>query len=76
VDLIAANHQLLVPQVDGGYRFRFGSFFAAVGAAVGYAIQLSAEVENLPGGNSADLFEPDDVSTVYAMASLEFGAYF
>jgi hypothetical protein len=76
VDLIATNAQYLVPQVEGGYRLGIGNFFVGVAAALGYAVQLSSSVDNLPGGNSASHFMVLDQSKFYGSASLDFGLYF
>jgi len=65
-----------VPYAEAGYRLPFGGFYADASAGVGYAFQLSATVENLPGGSSAAAFEATDKSSVYGTASLELGLYF
>ena len=65
-----------VPYAEAGYRLPFGGFYADASAGVGYAFQLSAKVENMPGGSSAARFEASDKSSVYGTASLELGLYF
>lgn len=73
---IVTTNQLLVPQLEGGYRHSFGRFFLGGGAAVGYALQLSGKVDNLPGGTDANLFEPEDTSTIYGTLLVEVGLFF
>lgn len=73
---IVTTKQLLVPQLEGGYRHGFGSFFLGGGAAVGYALELAGKVENLPGGTDASLFEPEDTSTIYGTLEVEIGLFF
>jgi hypothetical protein len=75
--LVATNSRYLVPAVEGGYRFPFFHRFYVGGAAeVGYAVRVGSNVENLPGGNEASLFQPSNESRVYASASLDLGVYF
>jgi hypothetical protein len=76
VNLVATNSGYLVPQVEGGYRLGLGTFYAGAAAALGYAVQLSSSVDNLPGGNSASLFQAVNESKFYGSASLELGVYF
>jgi hypothetical protein len=76
VNLVATNSSYLVPQVEGGYRLGLGVFYAGAAAALGYAVALSNSVDNLPGGNSANLFQAVNESKFYGSASLELGVYF
>ena len=76
VNLVATNSGYLVPQVEGGYRLGLGAFYVGAAAALGYAVQLSSSVDNLPGGNSANLFQAVNESKFYGSASLELGVYF
>lgn len=75
--LIATKTSLLVPQLEGGYRYGFGEhLFLGGSAAVGYALQIGDSVENLSGGDQAELYEVEDVSTVYGSLGLELGVKF
>ncbi len=76
VNLIATNSHYLVPQVEGGYRFALGAFYAGGAAALGYAFELSSSVDNLPGGMNASSFQVVNESKFYGSASLELGVYF
>ncbi|WP_437782440.1 hypothetical protein [Sorangium sp. So ce1097] len=65
-----------VPHIEVGYRLPFSSFYVDGSASAGYAFQLAARVDDLPGGSSAHLYEPVDQSNVYAAAALELGLRF
>ncbi|MGK4000631.1 hypothetical protein [Sorangium sp. So ce1024] len=65
-----------VPQIEVGYRLPFSSFYVDGSASAGYAIQLAARVDDLPGGSSAQFYEPVDQSNVYAAAAIELGLRF
>ncbi|WP_437815259.1 hypothetical protein [Sorangium sp. So ce1078] len=52
------------------------SFYVDGSAAAGYAFQLAARVDDLPGGSSAQFYEPADESNVYATAALDLGLRF
>jgi hypothetical protein len=75
-NLIATNSRYLVPQVEGGYRFALGAFYAGGAAALGYAFELSSSVDNLPGGTNAGTYQVVSESKFYGSASLELGVYF
>jgi hypothetical protein len=74
--LTVAKSLYIVPQIEGGYRFAWGRFFLGPSAAIGYAAQLSASVENLPGGTQADLYVVQNRSSVYGSARLDLGVLF
>ena len=74
--LVATSSNYFVPYAEAGYRFAFGSFYADASAGLGYALKLSASVEDLPGGSSSGLFEVRDESSFYGTASLDLGIYF
>jgi hypothetical protein len=76
VDLVAVNNLILVPELEAGYRYGLGRFFAGVTLALGYAQQVSKTVENIEDGNQADFFYAKDVSTFYATGSLDLGLLF
>jgi hypothetical protein len=75
-NLVATNSLYGVPMAEAGYRWALGSVYVGAAAAAGYAFRLSANVEDLPGGNQAARFAASDESTVYGSASLELGVYF
>jgi hypothetical protein len=75
-DQIATKAQLIVPELEFGYRHALGSFYVGGVAGIGYAFEVASSVENLPGGTRAHLFEVEDASTVYGSAGLEIGLYF
>lgn len=73
---IVSKSAYFVPQLEGGYRLPFGSFYADGSVALGYALRLSGKVENLPGGSAASGYVAEDKSSVYGSASLDLGVYF
>jgi hypothetical protein len=76
LDLVATNNWIVVPELEGGYRFGFGRFYVDGSAAFGYAVQASKSVENINGGSSANNFNASDISTVYGSASIDLGLFF
>lgn len=75
-DKIATSNVIVVPEVEAGYRASYGRFYLGAAIDLGYAIQSSKSVANIDGGNQAANFEPEDYSTVYGSASLDFGLLF
>jgi hypothetical protein len=73
---VATNSTYFVPYAEVGYRLPLGGFYADGAAGIGYAFRLSGNVENLPGGSSASLYQAEDKSTVYGTASLDLGVFF
>jgi hypothetical protein len=73
---IATNNLIVIPELEGGYRFGFGRFYLGATGGIGYAIQASKNVENINGGSRASLFDPSDVSTIYGSASIDVGFLF
>jgi len=74
--LIVSKSLYFVPQVEGGYRFAWGRFFVGPSASFGYAAQLSAAIENLPGGTNADSYVVANRSSVYGSARIDLGVLF
>jgi hypothetical protein len=74
--LTATVSQYLVPQMEVGYRWRFGDYYAGLAAALGYARQLTGKVSNLPGGTSAASYEANNESSIYGSAAMELGWMF
>ena len=74
--LIVSKSLYFVPQVEGGYRFAWGRFFVGPSASFGYAAQLSAVVENLPGGTNAGSYGVANRSSVYGSARIDLGVLF
>lgn len=74
--LIGTTSSYVVPYAEVGYRFAFGRLYADGSAGVGYALRMSSEIENLPGGSSAGAYTATDESSVYGTASLELGVLF
>lgn len=74
--LIVAKSAYVVPQLEVGYRVPFGRFYLDGSGALGYAFKASGNVDNLPGGNDALLYQASNESKIYGAASLEFGIYF
>ena len=75
-DHIATNNLVLVPEIEGGYRLGFGSFFVGGTLGVGYAAQISSIIDNIDGGDQASRFTAKDYSTIYGSANLDFGLLF
>lgn len=73
---VVSKSTYLVPFGEVGYRLQFGRFYGGAAAALGYAIELSRGLENMPGGTRADELVTTDRSTVYGSASLELGLFF
>jgi hypothetical protein len=76
VDRDAYVSSILVPQVEGGYRFRFGALLVGAGAAVGYAKSISTETEDLSGGQDPILRSVEETSQVYGSLVLDVGVFF
>lgn len=76
VSNVAVNNTIIVPELEGGYRYGFGSFFIGVAGGVGYAYQASSSVENINGDSQAQFYEAADVSTIYGSANLDLGLFF
>lgn len=74
--LIRTNSSYFVPYAEVGYRLPLGAVYADASAGFGYAFRLASNVEDLPGGSSANQFEAQNRSTVYGTASLDLGLYF
>jgi hypothetical protein len=74
--LIVTKSLYIVPQLEGGYRFAWSRFFVGPSVALGYAAQLSAQVENLPGGSQAGLYAVENRNSVYGSARLDLGVLF
>jgi hypothetical protein len=75
-DRVAVNNLILVPEVEGGYRLGFGRFFVGATLAVGYAVQVAKNVENIAGGTQAGNYYAKDVSTIYGTGNLDLGLRF
>lgn len=75
-DRVATKNLVLVPEIEGGYRFAFGRFFVDGALGLGYALQVSKSMVNINGGTQANLYEAKDVSTIYGSASVDFGVLF
>jgi hypothetical protein len=75
-DRVATNNLVLVPEIEGGYRFGFGSFFVGATLGVGYALQVSSSIDNINGGNQAGNYKAKNVSTIYGSANLDVGLLF
>ena len=75
-DRVAVDNLLLVPELEGGYRLGLGRFFIGATLALGYAQQVSKNVENIEGGNQARFFYAKDVSTIYGTGNLDLGLVF
>lgn len=74
--LVATNTSLLVPQVEGGYRWRYKSLLVGAGVAVGYALVLSKGVENLAGGEMSPNYENTATNTPYGSILGDVGWFF
>jgi hypothetical protein len=73
---IATSSNYLVPYGEAGYRLTFDRAYLDGSLGAGYAARLSGQVDNLPGGSSADLYLARNDSSVYATASLDLGIFF
>jgi len=67
---------LIVPQADAGYRWRFGHLFVGLGAAVGYAIAFDKHTEDLSDGADPALRPVDFGSTIFGSAAFDVGYFF
>ncbi|WP_437687351.1 hypothetical protein [Sorangium sp. So ce176] len=65
-----------VPHIEAGYGLPFSSFYVDGSVSAGYAFQLAARIDDLPGGSSVQLYEVVDESNVYAAAALDLGLRF
>ncbi len=74
--LVATTSSYVVPYAEVGYRLSLGRVYADLSGGLGYAIQASSSVENLPGGSAAGAYAALDESSVYGTASLELGIFF
>jgi hypothetical protein len=74
--LIATTSRYFVPYAEVGYRLAGGGVYADISAGVGYALKLSGENADLPGGTAADSYDVSDESSVYGTASLDLGVFF
>ncbi len=74
--LLATNVTLVVPQVEAGYRMKFGTLLVGGTLGLGYALPVASSVEDLPGGSIAALVEVKDVSNFYGSVGLEVGVFF
>jgi hypothetical protein len=75
-DRIATSNLVLVPELEAGYRLGFGSFFVGGTIGVGYAAQVSSQIDNINGGNQAASYQAEDYSTIYGSANLDVGLLF
>jgi hypothetical protein len=67
---------LIIPQLEGGYRWRFGRFLVGAGAGVGYAVVTSKSTEDLSGGTNAVVYANNAENKPYASAALDLGFFF
>lgn len=74
--LVATVSGYVVPYAEVGYRLASGRVYGDLSAGFGYAFKTSGNVENLPGGSSAQDYVVSDESSVYGTASLELGIFF
>lgn len=66
---------LLVPQAEVGYRFRFGKFLLGFGGALGYAKTISSETEDLSNGENLVIHEVEEQNTIYGGVSADVGFF-
>jgi hypothetical protein len=71
---IAYNTRLVIPELEIGYRWVFGSFLVDVGGGVGYAIVTDANSELLVDG--ATFYANDAKSQPGALGTVSIGAFF
>jgi hypothetical protein len=67
---------VLVPQAEVGYRFRFGKFLLAFGGALGYGATISSETEDLSNGEDPIFREVEEHNTVYGGVAADVGFFF
>jgi hypothetical protein len=67
---------VLVPQVEGGYRWAVGRLLLGVGATIGYAKSIGREVEDLSSGQDPVRNEVENVSRFYGSAAFDVGVFF
>jgi hypothetical protein len=67
---------ILVPQVDGGYRWQFGGFILGARAALGYAVSVSTRTEDLSNGEDPSLRDVQETSDPYGAVALDVGYAF
>jgi len=73
---IATVTSLLVPQVEAGYRWRFGSWLVGLGGAAGYAFVLHRSVEDINGGTNSSLYQNNAEDKVYGSILGDLGLFF
>lgn len=74
---LVISTNLVVPQVEGGYRWAaWGRFYVGLAGSVGYAVRFGWRTDNLPGGDSAATLIPPDPSAFFFSAKLEIGFLF
>jgi hypothetical protein len=67
---------LIGPQAEAGYRWRFGHVLFGVGAAVGYAIAFDKHTEDRSDGADPVLQPVDFGSTVFGSGAFDVGYFF
>jgi hypothetical protein len=73
---IATVTSLVIPQVEAGYRWRFGSWLVGLGAAAGYALVLSRSVDDIDGGTNSSLYKNTAENKVYGSILGDVGLFF
>lgn len=76
IDREAYLTSLLVPQLEGGYRWAFGHFLLGAGAGVGYAIVVSAKTEDSSGGADNVLLANNAENKPYGSVAVDVGFLF
>lgn len=74
--LLVLSTNLIVPQLEGGYRWGWRYGYVGLAGSAGYAVRFGWRTDNLPGGNRASTTIPGDPSSVFFAAKLELGVYF
>ena len=73
---IGAVTTLVVPELEAGYRWRFGMWLVGLGAGAGYAFVVSKSVVDMGAGPLTALYENNAQNTVYASVLGDIGIFF
>jgi hypothetical protein len=75
-DKIAILNDVLVPEIEAGYRLGLGRFYLGANAAIGYAYGMSQGIVNINGGDQAQYYRAEEIDSVYGSAGLDLGVLF
>jgi hypothetical protein len=74
----AFNTKVIIPEIEGGYRWVWGNFLLDVGLLAGYSFVLDKNTEDLSGakyGSSRTLSANEAESTIYGLGFVDLGFF-